>query len=191
MFLFEFVEDVGMVQLELIEPNIKYATDIWEFRREILDCNAENEDQFAGCLSLDECKSAEEWINICELRKSEETCGETGTTVPSHTYVAVRKSDEKVVGIIDLRHHINHPILGTWGGHCGYSVRPSERGKGYAKEMLRLNIQNAKAIGISKLLITCDVKNEASEKTILANGGVYEKTIDVDECQMKRYWIMV
>jgi len=180
-----------MVQLELIEPNIKYATDIWEFRREILDCNAENEDQFAGCLSLDECKSAEEWINICELRKSEETCGETGTTVPSHTYVAVRKSDEKVVGIIDLRHHINHPILGTWGGHCGYSVRPSERGKGYAKEMLRLNIQNAKAIGISKLLITCDVKNEASEKTILANGGVYEKTIDVDECQMKRYWIMV
>ena len=54
-----------------------------------------------------------------------------------------------------------------------------------------LAIQNAKAIGISKLLITCDVKNEASEKTILANGGVYEKTIDVDDCQIKRYWIMV
>ena len=52
--------------------------------------------------------------------------------------------DNKIVGIIDFRHHINHPILGTWGGHCGYSVRPSERGKGYAKEMLRLNIQNAK-----------------------------------------------
>ncbi len=180
-----------MEPLELIEPNIKYADDIWAFRREILDCDAENEDQFAGCLSLDESESAEEWINICELRKSKETCGETGTTVPSHTYVAVRKSDEKVVGIIDLRHHINHPILGTWGGHCGYSVRPSERGKGYAKEMLRLNIQNAKAIGISKLLITCDVKNEASERTILANGGVYEKTIDVDGSQMKRYWITV
>ena len=53
--------------------------------------------------------------------------------------------------------------------------------------MLRLNIQNAKAMGIEKLLITCDVKNEASEKTILANGGVYEKTIDVDGCKMKRY----
>ena len=70
-------------------------------------------------------------------------------------------------------------------------MRPSERGKGYAKKMLCLNIQNAKSIGISKLLITCDVKNEASERTILANGGVYEKTIDVDGSQMKRYWITV
>lgn len=180
-----------MDQIELIEPEIKYSDEIWKFRREILDCDAESEDQFAGCLSLDVSTSAEEWIKICELRKSEETCGEVGTTVPSHTYLAVRKNDNKVIGIIDLRHHINHPILGTWGGHCGYSVRPSERGKGYAKEMLRQNILNARALGIPKLLITCDVNNAASEKTILANGGVYEKNIDVDGCRMKRYWIMV
>ena len=180
-----------MEQIELIEPEMKYADDIWEFRQEILDHDAENEDQFAGCISLDESMSAEEWIKICELRKSEETCSEVGTTVPSHMYLAVRKNDNKIIGIIDLRHHINHPILGTWGGHCGYSVRPSERGKGYAKEMLRLNIQNAKALGIPKLLITCSDKNTASEKTILANGGIYEKTIDVDDRKIKRYWITV
>lgn len=180
-----------MEQIELVEPQKKYADDIWIFRQEILECDAENEDQFAGCLSLDVSKSAEEWINICNLRKSEETCGETGTAVPSHMYLAVRKDDDKVVGAIDLRHHINHPILGTWGGHCGYSVRPSERGKGYAKEMLRLNIQNAKVLEIPKLLITCNARNEASEKTILANGGVYEETIDVDGCKIKRYWITV
>jgi len=57
--------------------------------------------------------------------------------------------------------------------------------------MLRLNIENARKMGIAKLLITCDVKNAASEKTILANGGIFEKTIDVDGCQMKRYWITV
>lgn len=180
-----------MEPIVLIEPNITYATDIWAFRQEILECDAENEDQFAGCMSLDVSKSAEEWIKICELRKSEETCGGTGTAVPSHMYLAVRMSDNRIVGVIDLRHHINHPILGTWGGHCGYSVRPSERGKGYAKEMLRLNIQNAKALGIPKLLITCDVSNEASERTILSNGGVYEKTIEVDGSRMKRYWITV
>lgn len=180
-----------MEHIELIEVQKKCADDIWKFRQEILENDDKDEDQFAGCLSLDECNSAEEWITICELRKSEETCRDTGTEVPSHTYLAVRKSDDRIVGIIDLRHHINHPILGTWGGHCGYSVRPSERRKGYASEMLRLNIQNAKARGIEKLLVTCNVKNEASEKTILANDGVYEKTLDVDGSKIKRYWITV
>lgn len=177
--------------INLIEPNAEYADEIWEFRQEILNSDAEDENQFAGCGSLDKSTSAEEWIHICTLRKSAETCNKVGTTVPSHMYLAVRKNDNRVVGIIDLRHHIDHPILGTWGGHCGYSVRPSERGKGYAKEMLRLNILNAKALGIPKLLITCDANNTASEKTILTNGGVYEKTIDVDECPIKRYWISV
>ena len=184
-------ENVGMEEIELVEPQPKYAEQIWEFRREIVECDAQSEDQFAGCMSLDRSSSAKEWVKLCELRKSEETCRETGVEVPSHVYLAVRKSDDRVVGVIDLRHHINHPILGTWGGHCGYSVRPSERGKGYAKEMLRLNIQNAKVLGIPKLLITCNVTNEASEKTILANGGVFENTIDVDGTTMKRYWIMV
>lgn len=151
-----------MEQIELKEPHRKYAADIWRFRQEILECDAEHEDRFAGCLSLDVSKSAEEWIEICRLRKKEETCGETGTEVPAHM-----------------------------GGHCGYSVRPSERGKGYATEMLRLNIQNAKALEIPRLLVTCDVRNEASEKVILANGGVYETTIDVDGSRIKRYWITV
>ena len=180
-----------MEKIKLVEVQMKYAADIWEFRQEILEYDAGNEDQFAGCMSLDKSNSAEEWIRICELRKNEKTCGEVGTTVPSHTYLAVRERDDKVVGVIDLRHHINHPILGTWGGHCGYSVLPSERRTGYAKEILRLNIQNACAMGIDKLLVTCDVRNEASEKTILANGGIYEKTIAVDDCMMKRYWITV
>ena len=57
--------------------------------------------------------------------------------------------------------------------------------------MLRLNLQNAKKMGIDKLLVPCDEKNIASEKTILANGGVYENTIDVDGSKTKRYWIKV
>lgn len=180
-----------MDTIELIEPCVSFAEDIWDFRSEIIRCDADNENQFAGCISLDKCDTAEEWIKICALRKCEATCEQVSTKVPSHAYLAVRKSDNRIVGIIDLRHHIDHPILGLWGGHCGYSVRPSERGKGYAKEMLRLNIEKARELGIDKLLVTCCVENAASEKTILANSGVYEKTVDVEGRQYKRYWITV
>jgi len=180
-----------MGEIDLIEVNSKYANDIWEFRKEILEYDMDNEDQFAGCRGLSESDSAETWINMCNLRKNEKTCNEAGTSVPSHTYMAVRKNDNRIVGIIDLRHHINHPILGTWGGHSGYSVRPVERGKGYAKEMLRLNLINAKKLGIDKFLITCSTKNVASRRTILANGGIYDSTIDVEGVKMERYWITI
>lgn len=99
-----------MEQIELIEVNFKYADDILKFRQEILECDAENEDQFAGCMSLDTSKSAEEWIKICELRKSEETCNEVGTAVPSHTYIAVRKNDDKVVGVLIEQEERNEPL---------------------------------------------------------------------------------
>ncbi len=104
-------------------------------------------------------------------------------------YLALRKADNKIVGITDLRHHIDHPVLGTWGGHIGYSVRPSERKKGYAKEMLRQNLQNCRTLGISRVLITCHADNIASEKTILALGGIFEKEIEANGHLMKRYWI--
>ena len=178
-----------MTDIYLIEATPEYAEQVWQFRQEIFDCDKDSESQFAGCFSLDEATSAEEWIRCCQLRTSEATCRETGVDVPSTSYFAIRKSDDQLVGIIDLRHHIDHPILGTWGGHCGYTVRPSERGHAYAGEMLRLNLRNAKALGIEKFLITCHSDNTASEKTILANGGIYEKTIVVDGTEIKRFWI--
>lgn len=179
------------VGVALVSPCMEYAEELWGFRQEVLEHDADDANQFAGCMGLRESKTPEEWIELCEKRQLEDWGKEDTMKVPSHSYLAVRVADHRIVGIIDLRHHINHPILGTWGGHCGYTVRPSERGQGYAKEMLRQNLINARKIGITNFLITCHPWNAASEKTILANGGIFENAVDAGGGEIfNRYWII-
>ncbi len=180
-------ETVFMNEIKLVSPVAKYGDQIMSFKDEVMESDGSG--SFDGCGDLQRCNSAEEWLEILEARKKPETAPKG--SVSSNTYLAIRVVDDKLVGIIDLRHHIDHPILSVWGGHIGYTVRPSERRKGYAKEMLRQNLLNCASRGIQKVLITCSSHNTASEKTILANGGVFEKEIVVDGEKIKRYWITV
>jgi predicted acetyltransferase len=170
-------------KLELFKPTMEFADDIMKFRQELLNINC----KFAGCGNLKNCLTADEWLKEINIFENEKTCPEGRVT--SNRYIAVRLSDKKIVGIIDFRHHINHPILSVWGGHIGFTIRPDERLKGYAKEMLKLNLINCKNHGLDKVLITCDFDNIASEKTIIANGGIFEKIVKVDDRNMKRFWI--
>jgi len=89
-----------------------------------------------------------------------------------------------------VRHTLNE-YLEKYGGHIGYSVRPSERGKGYAKWMLSQGLFFCRSIGLPRVLIICRTENECSRRTILANGGVYENTvIEPDrKLELQRYWI--
>ena len=171
--------------IKLVTPTIEYADDIMEFRRELL--NANDVDSFAGCGALEDCLSAKQWIDCIKEMEDESTC--PVGNVPASTYIAIRECDNRIVGVIDLRHHIEHPVLNLWGGHMGYIVRPSERGKGYGKEMLKLNLENCRKRNMDKIMITCNATNKISETVILANGGCFEKDVEVDGEIIKRYWV--
>ena len=94
------------------------------------------------------------------------------------------------IGRTNIRHMLNDWLLQI-GGHIGYWIRPSKRGKGYGKKILELALEEAKKLGIDNVLITCDVTNIPSKKVIEANGGVLENVIPngPDKPQKKRYWI--
>ncbi|MCY7154366.1 GNAT family N-acetyltransferase [Streptococcus mitis] len=105
--------------------------------------------------------------------------------VPAIQLVAFAR-DGQAVGFFNLRLRLSDYLLEV-GGHIGYSIRPSERGKGYAKETLCQGLQFAKEKNIEKTLVTCSVNNPARRAVILANGGLLE---DVRN-GVKRYWIEV
>ena len=79
----------------------------------------------------------------------------------------------------------------NYGGHVGYSVRPSERKKGYATLMLSKLMEVCREKNMERVLVTCLKNNDASRKTILKNGGVYEdERFEADENEyIERYWI--
>lgn len=94
--------------------------------------------------------------------------------VPARTYFLVRESDNRIVGMINIRLKLNERLI-KFGGHIGYSIRPTERGKGYNKINLYLGLKVCDEYGIDKVFMDADLENPASWKTMEALGGVRVK----------------
>ena len=168
----------------LIRVTADYAEQIKEYRQEFLDAG----DSMDGTGALRRTPDPYEFIRMSIEREDPKNVPEN--LVPATQFLFIRKDDNRLLGMLQVRHCFND-YLEKYAGHIGYSIRPSERRRGYAKEMLKAALPFCREIGLKKVLITCIDGNIGSEKTILANGGVYESTVREpnDNEDLKRFWI--
>lgn len=100
--------------------------------------------------------------------------------VPALTYFLVRESDNKIVGMLNIRLSLNDKLKNR-GGHIGYGIRPTERRKGYNKINLYLGLKECKYHGITEAELWCNRDNVGSSSTMKALGGILSKSIYDEE----------
>lgn len=172
-----------MKELKLIFPTIKYKNQIERYKQEMLQANSSMD----GCGTLKN-DDFETWLQKCNDWKNGKNLPEG--FVPSTQYICIRKKDDKLIGMLQIRHKLNDFLL-NFGGHIGNSIAVCERNKGYGKKLLALGLKKCKELGLNNVLITCKDTNTASKKCIIANGGKYEdtRTINDQNINLERYWV--
>lgn len=170
-------------KLHLRQPEASDREQVMAYREEFLAIDS----RMDGTCALDQYDDFDAWLANVRAYSAPETT--PAGKVPATQYLALDEN-EHLVGMVNLRHCLNDYLL-EFGGHIGYSVRPADRKNGYAIQMLRLALDEAKALGLDRVRIACDRYNIASAKTIQANGGVLdgERYDPQDGTLTQRYWI--
>lgn len=175
-----------MENLTLISPTQAHKTAALEFKQEFFEAG---EKVINGSALLDQ-MDYEAWLE--NIRKNEDVNTVRVDWVTASTFFAVREHDQRIVGIVDLRHSLDQPFLTEYGGHIGYAVRPSERRKGYAVQILSLVLEAAQKIGLEAAMLGCYADNTGSIKTILKCGGALKEMKPyADGKPMHIYWIPI
>ena len=157
-------------------PDLEDKENVEEFKQEFENLNA----KMYGTGGLGEEKNYEVWLKNLVLKNK------SVTLVPASQFLVYCCKDEKLVGMVNIRHYLND-VLRERGGHIGQSVRPSEQGKGYGTMQIALALEYLKNLNQRNVLMTCDSNNIASMKSILKNGGIEDASNKNKE--IKKFWI--
>ncbi len=170
--------------MKLVIPTIEIERQISDFRRELIEIDG---DKF-GLLSLKRVDNIQAWLDKIEALSKAETCPENALLQKHYLYLD--EADNRVIGLVQIRYALNE-FLKKHAGHLGFSIRPLERRKGHGAKMLAASLPLCKSLGIDNVLLVCYAENEASRKTILKNGGIFEERLPnpYDEGEVERYRI--
>lgn len=174
-------------EIILKKPSKEYEKQAIEYKKEHFD---NGEMIIHACSRWNKMNSYDEWLQLLEKHSNLEKAIEDNWT--AHTnFLGIRRSDNKIVGMIDIRHKLTNDFLKNYAGHIGYGVRPSERRKGYATQMLSQALKYCKDnLDLDKVMISCDKYNEGSRKTILNAGGKLTKEYISEKGEnVQVYWI--
>ena len=167
--------------IKLVRPAKEHEKEALEFKQEFFD---NGEKTINGSELLDQTESYTDWLQAVTNNTSKETVNPQW--VVTDTYFAV-DDNNRIVGVIDLRHELKGFLVDF--GHSGYSVRPSERKKGYATQMLSLILDRARELNFKTLQLSAEKTNTSSIKTIVKNGGKYYRTFTVQNEEADVYLI--
>ncbi len=159
-------------KITLVRPTKEHKEKALEYRQEHFN---NGELVINGSELLDKIDDYNVWLKTVQDNTKVETVNPEW--VVTDTFFAVDDKND-IVGIIDLRHKLNDFLKDF--GNCGYSVRPSKRKNGYATEMLRQIIELARELGLKKLQLSVERDNIPSVKTIVKNGGIYERSFEFE-----------
>ena len=175
-----------MFEIKLVSPTKEHEKAALEYIKEHLECN---EVDLHGGAMLEKTEPYTKWLERLEKNSNEKTV--VPGCVTSSTFFVIRKNDNKLIGMIDIRHRLN-TFLAEYGGHIGYGVCPSERGKGYGTQILQLGLAHCEKIGLTKVMVACYKENEASSKIIRTCGGVFEREfLYTDGKIVQIFWITI
>lgn len=157
--------------MQLIRPTMEYA-DSW--MEAIKEFEAENRKGFWNY----DGEPTDTADYIARTENEHKGIVEREDWVPSTTFWLVDK--DQFVAHTNIRHELND-YLRERGGHIGYAVRPTARRQGYGTKILELAIEEARKLGITDLLVTCDASNMPSRKIIEGNGGMLQEVVPARE----------